>query len=77
MSNTIHDAVMKVLKTEGCALTVDEILVRINQQELYKFNTKSPRGVVSQAIRRRCAGERMVGNQPLFQNVGGRKFNIA
>ena len=75
MATTIHAAVAEVIRSANRPMTVDEILEGINAKNLYEFKTKSPRGVVAQAIRRRCEGGR-VGTTPLFKDAGGRKYEL-
>ena len=74
---TLHTIIIDVLTASNQALTIDEILNAITSQNLYAFNTKDPRGVVSKAVRRRTVGSPTCGPgklQAAFEKNGTRKF---
>lgn len=53
---TIREAVVRVLSLENRPLTVPEILQRIQEQDLYAFNSQNPQLMVYDAIRKSCLG---------------------
>lgn len=59
MSNTIADAIYKVLREYPEGLTVQEIYDKIVEQNLYVFGAKNPKSVVSITIQRWCDGSKI------------------
>jgi restriction system protein len=53
---TIVECIRKVLASENRSLTISQIYEMIYQQGLYSFNSKDPRTIVRQQIRRHCVG---------------------
>lgn len=53
---TIVECIRKVLASENRSLTISQIYEMIYQQGLYGFNSKDPRTIVRQQIRRHCVG---------------------
>lgn len=77
-ANTIHEAVTIVIRETGRPCTLDEIISAIRARDLYAFKVKDPRGVIRQAIRRRCEGYANLdrtGDQ-LFREVEGRRYAL-
>lgn len=70
-AKTIHDAVSRVLREQGHPCQLQEIVDAITASGLYSFKVDDPRGVVRQAIRRRCEGCSSLdrAGQPLFREV--------
>jgi len=77
-ARTIHDAVSDVLTEEGRPCTLQEIVEAITARGLYTFKVDDPRGVVRQAIRRRCEGYSNLDRtgQSLFREVEGGKYAL-
>jgi len=53
---TINQAILEVFKRENNALRVREIYLRIQEDNLYEFNTSTPEQVVRTALRRHAEG---------------------
>ncbi len=58
-SMTIKEAVIRVLSIEGKPLNVPEILQKIQEQDLYAFNSQNPQLMVYDAIRKSCQGMKL------------------
>ncbi|WP_293952377.1 MULTISPECIES: restriction endonuclease [unclassified Sphingobacterium] len=56
MYQTINQAILEVFKRENNALRVREIYLRIQEDNLYEFNTSTPEQVVRTALRRHAEG---------------------
>lgn len=56
MFQTINQAILEVFKREGKPLRVREIFLRIQEDNLYEFNTTTPEQVVRTALRRHADG---------------------
>lgn len=75
-SHTIAEAIKAVL-SDGQPRDVKEIYNLIIARELYRFNSKNPRGVIGTEIRRHTEGERQLGNRPSFlQKTSDGKFKM-
>lgn len=77
-AKTIHEAVSTVLQEAGHPCTLDEIISGIAERRLYEFKVKDPRGVVRQAIRRRCEGYSNLDKtgKRLFREVDGKRYSL-
>ena len=77
-AKTIHEAVAVVLKDAGRPCTLEEIISAIGERGLYPFRVKDPRGVIRQAIRRRCEGYANLDRtgERLFREVEGRRYSL-
>ena len=75
-TGTIHEAVKIVLQDAGKPCTLDEILHGLTSRQLYAFRVASARGVVRQAIRRRCQGYSNLdrAGEPLFREIDGGRY---
>lgn len=56
MYQTINQAILEVFKRENKGLRVREIYLRIQEDNLYEFNTSTPEQVVRTALRRHAQG---------------------
>lgn len=75
---TIHEAVKMVLQDAGKPCALDEILNGISSKKLYTFKIDNARGVVRQAIRRRCQGYSNLdrAGEPIFREADGGRYEL-
>ncbi len=72
---TIWEAARTVLQDSGRAMTVDEIYNEVLRRELYRFGAKSPKSVLSQAIRERSTANPKA-SAPVFRMVSKGTYEL-
>lgn len=74
---TVSDAARVALEKLARPATVDEILQKIQEQGLYEFKAKDPRGVLSSALRSRSAGSPSLRGEPIFRRDSAAKYSLS
>ena len=73
---TIAEAAQTVLRDAGKPMSTQEIYDKIIRQNLYSFGAKSPKGVMSQAIRERSDANPKA-KIVMFKSVGQGSYALA
>ena len=72
---TIAEAAQSVLRESGRAMTTSEIYDEITRRNLYTFGAKSPKSVLSQAIRDRSDANQKA-KQVLFRKISQSTYEL-
>lgn len=76
---TIVEAAREAIRRHGSPMTVEEILQRINADNLFAFKASKPRSVLKTQIRRHCVGidTRASSDRKVFQEQSSGRYDIA
>jgi len=73
---TIKEAIIEVLKRESRPLSAQSIYEKIIENNLYKFNSKTPASIVNSELRKNCKGIELKKSNKIkcFEQVEQGKF---